>query len=195
MRSIKNEIRILGMDDAPFSPRSHKKVLVIGAVYRGGNFFDGVIKTWVTGDGLDATDNIAEAVNKSRHKKEIRVLMFKGVTIGGFNLIGIKKLREKTGLPIIIVARKKPNLKEISKALKNFKDYEKRWNIIKSTGEIYKVEIEKNKSIYYQFIGLEKSEAERIIRLSCTRSLIPEPLRVSHLIASAMVKGESKGRA
>ena len=58
-----------------------------------------------------------------------------------------------------------------------------------------KVEIEKNKSLYYQFIGLQRSEAEEIIRLSCTRSLIPEPLRVAHMIASAMVKGESKGRA
>ena len=57
------------------------------------------------------------------------------------------------------------------------------------------MEIKKNKSLYYQFIGLEKNEVEKIIRVSCTRSLIPEPLRISHLIASAMVKGESKGRA
>ena len=67
--------------------------------------------------------------------------------------------------------------------------------ILYHTGKIYKIEIKKNKSLYYQFIGLRKDEAERVIRLSCTRSLIPEPLRVAHLIASAIVKGESKGRA
>ncbi|MBL7169508.1 MAG: DUF99 family protein [Candidatus Aenigmarchaeota archaeon] len=195
MRSVKKEIRILGFDDGPFKPKSREKVLVVGVVYRGGEFFDGVIRTWVRGDGLDATDNIAEAVNKSRHKEELRVLMFKGVTIGGFNIIDIKKLHKKTNLPIIIVARKKPNMEKIKKALKNFDDYEQRWKLIKNAGKIYKTEIKKNKSLYYQFIGLEKNEVEKIIRVSCTRSLIPEPLRISHLIASAMVKGESKGRA
>ena len=58
-----------------------------------------------------------------------------------------------------------------------------------------KVKIKKNKSVYYQFIGLERKEVEEIIQLSSTRSLIPEPLRVAHLIASAMVDGESRGRA
>jgi len=194
MRSIKQEIRILGWDDAPFKPRSHDKVLVIGVVYRGGNFLDGIIKTEITCDELNATNKIAEAVNKSRHKEELRVLMFKGLTIGGFNIIDIKKLYEKTKLPVIIVMRKKPLKERIKKALKNFDDFEKRWNFIRNAGKIYKVEIENNKSLYYQFIGLQKDEIEKIIKLSCTRSLIPEPLRVAHLIASAMVKGESKGR-
>jgi len=57
------------------------------------------------------------------------------------------------------------------------------------------MKIEKNKNIYYQFKGLSKEEVEKIIKLSCTRSLIPEPLRVAHLIASALIKGESGGRA
>ena len=107
MRTIKQEIRILGFDDGPFKPRSHDKVLVVGVIYRGGNFLDGVIRTEVTCDRLDATDKIAEAVNKSRHKEELRVLMFKGITIGGFNIIDIKTLYEKTSLPVIIVMRKK----------------------------------------------------------------------------------------
>ncbi len=195
MRSIKKEIRILGFDDAPFKLRSHEKVLVIGVVYRGGNFFDGVIKTEITGDELDATDKITEIVNKSRHREELRVLMFKGVTIGGFNIIDIKKLYEKTNLPVIIITRKKPDLEKIKKALRNFDDFERRWKFIRNAGKIYKIEIEKNKSLYYQFIGLQRNEVEKIISLSCTRSLIPEPLRVAHMIASAMVKGESKGRA
>ncbi len=57
------------------------------------------------------------------------------------------------------------------------------------------MKLEKNKNIYYQFKGLKQKEAEEIIRLSCTRSLIPEPLRVAHLMASALIKGESGGRA
>ncbi len=195
MHSIKDEIRILGFDDGPFEPRSYQKVLVVGVVHRGGEFFDGVMRTYVTCDKLDATEKIAEVVNKSKHKEELQVLMFQGITIAGFNLVDIKELHEKTGLPVIIVMRKKPDLDSFKEALKNFKDFKKRWEIIKHAGKIYKVEIKKNKSVYCQFIGLEKEEAEEIIKLSSTRSLIPEPLRVAHLIASAMVDGESRGRA
>jgi len=38
-------------------------------------------------------------------------------------------------------------------------------------------------------------DAEEIIRLSTTRSAIPEPVRVAHLIAAGVVTGESKGNA
>jgi len=195
MRTIKREIRIIGFDDAPFIPRSRGKVPVIGVVFRGGDFLDGILKTEVTIDGMDATDILIKTVNRSKHKDQLRVIVLNGITVGGFNMINISKLWKKTNLPVIVVNRKKPNLEKIRKALKNFKDFKERWECIKDAGKIYRMRIEKNKNIYFQFKGLKQDEVERIIRLSCTRSLIPEPLRVAHLIASALIKGESGGRA
>jgi len=195
MRRIKKEIRIVGFDDAPFIARSKGKVPVIGVIFRGGDFLDGVLKTDIEIDGMDATDILIKILNHSKHKEQLRVIMLNGITIGGFNMINILKLYEDTGLPVIAVNRRMPNLKNIKTALKNFEDFEERWKYVEAAGKIHKVMIEKNKNIYYQFKGLKQTEAESIIRLSCTRSLIPEPLRVAHLIASALVKGESGGRA
>jgi len=195
MRIIKKEIRIVGFDDGPFVPRSKGKVPVIGVVFRGGDFLDGVFKTDVTIDGMDATDILIKIINRSKHKEQLRVIMLNGITIGGFNMINISKLYEKTNLPVIAINRKMPNLKKIRTALQNFNDFEKRWNCIEDAGKIQKMKIEKNKNLYFQFKGLKQREAEEIIRVSCTRSLIPEPLRVAHLIASALIKGESGGRA
>lgn len=192
---IKREIRIVGFDDAPFTPRSEGKVPVIGVVFRGGNFLDGVLRTDVTIDCMDATHTLIELINKSRHKKQLRAIMLKGITIGGFNMVDISQLYEKTGLPVIVVNRRMPDLGDIRIALQNFDDFEDRWNCVKKAGKIHKMKIEKDKNIYFQFKGLKKEEVKTIIRLSCTRSLIPEPLRVAHLIASAIVKGESGGRA
>ncbi|MBM3309562.1 MAG: DUF99 family protein, partial [Candidatus Altiarchaeales archaeon] len=47
---IKPEVRILGLDDGPFK-QNDKKVLVVGVVFRGGSFLDGVVSTKVRVDG------------------------------------------------------------------------------------------------------------------------------------------------
>lgn len=192
---FKPEIRILGFDDSPFK-RTDKKVSVIGVVYRGGNFLDVVLKTEVSVDGLDATDKLIKLLNKSRHKPQLKVLMFDGITLGGFNIVDIKKLYNKTGLPIIVINRKHPDLDSVQEALENnFKDFKKRWSMILNAGKIKFCNLENGKKVYYQNTGMEGEEAEEVIRLSSTHSDIPEPLRVAHLIATAIIKGESSGRA
>ena len=192
---MKREIRIVGFDDAPFVPRSKGKAIVIGVITRGGSFADGIMKTEVTIDGLDATDELIKIINKSKHKPQLRVIMLNGITIAGFNMVNIYKLSERTELPVIVVNRKKPNLERMRRALMNFNDFEERWNIVKVAGEMRRVEVKGGKFVYYQKRGVDDETAEKIIRMSCTHSLIPEPLRLAHLIASALVKGESGGRA
>jgi len=191
---FKLEIRILGFDDSPFD-KNDKSVAVIGVIYRGGNFLDGILKTDVKVDGLDSTSKLIELTNSTRHKQQLKILMLDGITLGGFNLIDIKELSKKTHLPVIVINRKEPNLNDVKKALKNFKDYKKRWRIVVRAGKIKNCSLKNGKKVYYQAIGLVDEEAEEIIQLSCTHSQIPEALRVSHLIATAIVKGESGGRA
>ncbi len=192
---FKPEIRILGFDDSPFK-RTDKKVSVIGVIYRGGSFLDVVLKTEVGVDGLDATEELTKLINGSRHKPQLKVLMFDGITLGGFNVIDIKKLHGQTGLPVIVINRRHPDIESVKEALKNnFTDFKKRWNMILNAGKIKVCELRNLKKAYYQTIGLEDEEAEDVIRLSSTHGDIPEPLRVAHLIATAIIKGESSGRA
>ncbi|HDD71376.1 MAG TPA: DUF99 family protein [Candidatus Aenigmarchaeota archaeon] len=143
---------------------------------------------------MEATQKIVKLINSSRHKQQLKVIMFDGITMAGFNLIDIKKVNEKTGLPVIVVNRKLPDLKKVENALKNFEDFEKRWKIVLNAGKLKECRV-KNKKIYFQAVGISDEDAREIIRLSATRSLIPEPLRVAHLIATAIVRGESYGRA
>ena len=43
-RSIKSEIRVLGIDDGRFVPHTKGTVDVVGVVYRGGYWFEGVMR-------------------------------------------------------------------------------------------------------------------------------------------------------
>jgi len=190
---IKREIRILAIDD---SALLNEKVMIVGAVFRGGDWMDGVLRSDITKDGLDATDMICKMIRKSRHYGQIRAIMLDGITYGGFNVVDIEKLYRETGIPVIVIMRSYPDFKKIRSALKYFQDGEERWAIIERAGKIEKIAGEKERSpIYIQKAGIGLESAEKIIRLTSIRSNIPEPLRVAHLIATGIILGESRGKA
>jgi endonuclease V-like protein UPF0215 family len=86
-----------------------------------------------------------------------------------------------------------PDLEKIKLALTNLPDSEKRMEMIQRAGKIYK--IKQDNPVFFQFCGLEKESAVKIIRMTSIHSNIPEPLRVAHLIATGVVLGESTGKA
>src|SRR3989344_2596827 len=193
-RAIKRELRILGIDDGPFKFKGRGKTILVGTVFRSGFWLDGLLTTKIKIDGFDATKKIVEMVNKSRHKDQLRVIMLDGLTFGGMNFADINKINGKTGLPVIVVNRRRPRFEKIRNALKHFQDAEKRWKFIEKAGEIQQVNVG-NHNLYIQTAGIKLEDAQKILKLSCTRSKIPEPLRVAHLIAAGVISGESKGRA
>ena len=52
---------------------------------------DGVLRSDITKDGLDATDVICNMIKKSKHYGQIRVVMLDGITYGGFNVVDIEE--------------------------------------------------------------------------------------------------------
>ncbi|EKQ51949.1 MAG: hypothetical protein B655_2062 [Methanobacterium sp. Maddingley MBC34] len=186
----------MGVDDAPFVPHSKEQVMIVGTLFRAGNWLDGVLRTYITVDGTDATTSLIAMVNGSRHLEQLGVMMLDGITFGGFNVVNIRKIFQETGVPVIVIMRKYPDLPRIKKALKNFPDWEERWNHIIEAGDIYKVhKIHNHEPIYMQLCGITEEDAREIVTLSATRSAIPEPIRVAHIIAAGVTTGESKGNA
>ncbi|MCW4055197.1 MAG: DUF99 family protein [Candidatus Bathyarchaeota archaeon] len=187
IRSVKPEIRVVGVDDGVFAPHTHGKCDVIGVVFRGGYWLDGVMRTQVEIDGLDATDEIAEMITGSPHYGQLRVIMLDGVTFAGFNVVVTLRLFETTRLPVIAVTREKPDFEDIRKALKNLPFAEKRWRAIGNADEIIRVVTRRGEeAVYIQVRGVAADVAVRIVRNTATRSNVPEALRVAHLIASGL---------
>jgi len=186
---MKKEIRILGIDDAPFDKFKKGKVLVVGTVFRGGSFCDGVLSTKVTIDGNDATRKLIKLVNKTKHKPQLQYIILDGIALGGFNVVDIEELYKKTSLPVIVVIRRMPDRKKIIATLMKI-NMKPKITLIEKAGRVYRVN-----NIFVQLKGLTKEKAKEVLKISCTRSLLPEPIRVAHLIASGIVLGESRGSA
>lgn len=199
--TLKRQMRIVGIDEGSFEEKqAGEQVLTVGVVFRGADHIDGVLSTSVAVDGLDATEKIARMINASRQKFQLRAIMLDGVALGGFNLVDIQKLNEQTGLPVIVVIRRMPDLEGIYRALKNFSDEKQRRRILKKAGQIHELEINnpflrKPNTLYYQLAGIEKEQAEALLELTTVRGVLPEPVRVAHLIAGGITRGESRGRA
>jgi endonuclease V-like protein UPF0215 family len=186
-RVIKPEIRVLGVDDGAFTSHTAGLVPVVGVVFRGGYWLDGVMHTKIAVDGFDATDNISSMITNSPHCKQLRVIMLNGITFAGFNIVDIKMLNAETRLPVIAVTREKPDLEDIHEALKNLPRSEERWKAVLNAGGTSEVSTRREQEkIYMQTAGLSTDDAQKILRLTSTRSNIPEALRVAHLIASGI---------
>ena len=186
-RIIKPEIRVLGIDDGSFVPHVKGFAPIVGVVFRGGYWLDGVLTTKVEVDGLDATDKIASMIANSPHHKQLRVIMTNGVTFAGFNVLNIRRLNEEARLPVLAITRERPDFVEIRAALRNLPNDKERWRIIQGTGEMIEVSTrDKREKVNVQFAGICEENARKILLLTSTRSNIPEALRVAHLIASGI---------
>lgn len=183
-RTLKPEIRVLGIDDGKFIPKTKGSALIVGVVFRGGCSIEGVMHTRIIIDGLDATEKLALMINNSPHHKQLRLVMLNGITFGGFNVVNLKKLYLATKLPVLALTNEKPDLNGIHEALKNLPKAEERWGMILEAGKIHEI-INKGTTIYVETAGISFDDAEKIIALTSTSSL-PEPLRVAHIIASGV---------
>lgn len=186
---MKREIRVMGIDDGPFDKRVRKPVLVVGTIFRGGDWLDGVVSTYVEQDGYDATEKIAEMINKSKFVSQLRCIFLNGIAVAGFNVIDVLLLAKKTKKAVVVVVREYPDFEKIFAALKKMKQEDK-INIIKTFPLLHKIG-----NVYVQAVGYSTEEVRKIMKIVCTRANVPEPLRASHLIAAGVVTGESRGRA
>jgi endonuclease V-like protein UPF0215 family len=195
LKTIKPEIRIIGWDDAPFL-FTDKYTMIVGVICRGGLQIDGLLTSKIRIDGNDVTEKMAMTINKSKHKQQLRVIMLDGITFGGFNIVDIQELNKKTNLPVIVIIRERPSLKAIKKCLSRFSDANERLLKLEKAGKIKKLEIKNKvlkgrKTIYYQCYGIDKNTCENIIKLTAVNSLVPEPIRVAHIICNGL-KGVKK---
>lgn len=190
---MKPEVRLLGVDDGPFH-FSDKKTVVIGVVMRASGYIEGIIKKEIRIDGSDSTDLVVDMIKHTRHRKQLKAMMLDGVALGGFNIVDIDKVFDETSLPVVTVTRDKPNFEKIKTALQgHFEDWQDRYDLI-TRGELFELETSYN-PIFVKCAGVSFEEAKEIITLATIRGVIPEPIRIAHIIASGILRGESYGKA
>lgn len=191
--SMKHQIRILGIDDSPFD-FGENAALVVGAVVRPPMYLESVMKTEVAVDGRDASKKVVGMVSGSRYQDQIKLIMIDGIALAGFNVLDLDFIHTSLEIPVLTVTRDKPDFSKMQAALmKYFPDWRERLALLKKH-ELREIPTE-HKPLYASGLGLQWREFEELVKASTVRGALPEPLRIAHLVATAMVEGESHGRA
>lgn len=181
---------VIGFDDAPFA-RSHRgDVMVIGAVYAGTRL-EGVLSGRLRRDGRNSTPVLIDLVRRSRFRAHVQAILLQGIAFAGFNVVDIRALHATLGVPVIVVARKAPDMAAIRRALaQGVQGGERKLRLIEQAGPMQSVA-----GVYVQCAGIAPEKAGELIRRLALHSKLPEPLRTAHLIAGGVETGESRHRA
>ncbi|AAT43490.1 endonuclease dU [Picrophilus oshimae] len=186
---MKHGIRVLGIDDGPFIKNSDKRTVITGVILKSNLYIEGISIKYIDVDGSDAEDVIISMI-KGRFKNEISAVMTDGITFGGFNIVDIKNINEATGVPVISITRREPNIQRIISAVSRYFP-EKVDRALKalSNGPV------RLDNIYINSAGISLTEAGILIRRFTFMGRLPEPVRLAHIISTAIIRGESHGRA
>lgn len=180
---------VVGFDDAPFEPGHRGDVMIVGAVYAGTRP-EGVLSGKVRRDGANATRVIAEIVRHSRFYPQLHAVLLQGIAFAGFNVVDLAALHRVLGLPVIVMARRRPDLAAIRSALLgHVRGGARKWRLIENAGPM-----EPLAGLYVQRIGIDLDRAEALLKRLAIHSAVPEPLRIAHLIAGGITTGESRNR-
>ena len=179
---------IAGIDDVPFARDHRGDVAIVGAVFSGPRL-EGVLSGRVRRDGANATERIAGMVGSSRFAPQLHAVLLQGIALAGFNVVDIRRLNALLDTPVVVVARRKPDLEAIRSALlDHVPGGRRKWQLIEQAGPMEPVA-----GVHIQRAGIDTERARALLQDHIRHGALPEPIRTAHLIAAGL--GGSRQRA
>ncbi len=186
---MKEQLRVMGVVSAPFT-FEQDRVELVASVCRLPGYLEEVMIGSVDVDGLDATDTILSLISDAR--PDLSAVLTVGTVVAGFNPIDLKELQGQ-GVPVIPVLGKIPDADAVEQALKaHHDDWEIRMKITSGHSWIKHPDLD---LFYSNLTSMDGKGVELLLKRSIVQGRTPEVVRISHMVASALGKGESSGKA
>jgi endonuclease V-like protein UPF0215 family len=142
----------------------------------------------VDGDGV--TEHLAQWIRGLRTFPALQAVFLGGVTIAGLAVVDVLALSDRIGLPVLVVTRRDPSKSRVNEALAAA-GHADRLGVVDRTPKAAQL----GEGLFVAAAGATPERAAELVRACLRKAQLPEALRVAHLVARAMVDGESKGRA
>jgi uncharacterized protein len=180
---------VLGIDDGPFDKRQKRPVRIVAVLMEGNDLVEGMAVSEFPVDGDDATGFLAEWIKGLRWGPALQAVVLGGITLAGLGLVDLDELSRQIGIPVLAVTRRETGKSRIGEALKAA-GLEDRLPLVRRSPSAIRVRA----GLHAAFAGTDRDHAVALIEATLRKSRMPEPLRLAHLIASALERGQSRGR-
>ncbi len=148
----------------------------------------------ITLDGEDSTSSIIKLC-KRFPAKNITAILLNGVTFGGMNIADLDEVARATEIPVISVVKKYPSIQSMYRVIDlHHGSSEEKRSLLEKLRPI-SIKLDNEKSVYVNLSGITAEQTAEILSKQCILNSVPEAIRISHLIGSAIRYGISKGRA
>lgn len=177
---MKDGIRVLGIDDASFD-FDDSETFLTGVVYRGTEFIEDIRAVPIEVDGEDATESAIDVFRSCNNPRQIKAILLDGISFAGFNLVDIEEVADETGKPVVVVTSTEPDREDFRATMERTGNYDE---VFEKFEDAQEIELEDG-TAYIQCRGIESGRAREIVENSLIHGLVPEPVRVAHMIGRA----------
>ena len=179
---------LLGIDDGPFE-RNACEVAIVGVMMEGRDLVEGIAVTHFPADGDDVTGFLAAWITGLRFRPALQGVVLGGITIAGLAIVDVAALAERIATPVLAVSRRDPRNHRLADALRAA-GLSDRQAIVDRIPPALALAA----NVFVACAGTSAEGAAELVRASRSKADVPESLRLAHLIARAVVTGESHGR-
>jgi endonuclease V-like protein UPF0215 family len=155
-----------------------------GVVIRRDFIIDGFVFGKCTVEGDDATDAILDMYSRL-NRDDISYIIISGLVISMYNIIDIKKIWERTKIPVIGVTYEESG--GIEDAIRHHfpNSYEAKLEQYSKLGKRTEITLQTGYKLYLRNEGCLFEEAKKFLDLLTVQGSISEPVKVAQLLAKA----------
>jgi endonuclease V-like protein UPF0215 family len=181
---------ILAIDDAPFDKRQSEPVPLVAVLTEGHDLVEAVAVSSFPVDGAAATEFLAGWVGSLRCFPSVDLIVLGGITVAGLGLVDVAALADELDRPVLVVNRRDPSASRLESALRAA-------GLTDRIAEARRCPPAErvDDGLHLAVAGIEHTRAVTLLEASRGKAHLPEALRLAHLIAAAIVSGQSQGRA
>ena len=188
-RSAPRRPHLLGIDDGPFVKGQAGAVPIAAALCEGADLLEAVAVGTFPVDGDGATEFLAEWIARLRLRATLQGVALGGITLAGLGLVDVRALADRLAVPVLVVTRKVPDNARL-RAAHEAAGCGERFAIAERSPAAERTA----DGIWLAHAGAERAHALALLDASRGKAKLPEALRIAHLLATAIVRGESHGR-
>jgi endonuclease V-like protein UPF0215 family len=181
---------VLGVDDGPFEKHQPgARAPIVGVMMEGHDLVEAIAVTDFPVDGEDVTAFLADWIRARRFSPALHGVLFGGITLAGLAVLDVNALARELETPVVVVNRKGRSDAPLRGALEKA-GFAARAALLESAPPSFALP----GGIHASVAGGDAALAAELIARTRAKSDLPEPLRLAHLFAHALVRGESRGR-